>query len=629
MLIKRLLKYRLKQFIFLVMISIICISNANAWVYPEHRRISILAIQQLSQAQQQLLHQIWQEIRKGNELRLSEQVFNLHQPNPVTQIDFAAWSAIAGDHSCSPNNMLETILKSNWILKVASIANQLEEDFLNVKNNTQLVNTLRKSDLKLMRTDNEYVTRAGANSVHFLLPRQTVSVSGKDFLMSSIEAGAPLNAMGAYAYYHQQALHKSKLYASLPNEDPSRTILIMGALADEAFAIHFLQDAYAAGHAVGSWGNASQQKGTHDYYNEHGLAVDTWDGKKQVVFGDAYLKKEDLALTAEAVTKSLAQVLNSISSNNFSNPIKVAPYADTFNICNNTLMPTQQYDIASINEIFQKTLVPGLANGSGALPRFRAEIGSFIGISTALIGSSLSGGFAKDQNTIGGMGGIEGNIRFGIGLNGVLNQSGDGLAFIQFGWRQDGASNNNIINSNPSVLASNAITSAIPARSGYNIRIRMPFYIIPGDLLLAIPTLLFTSPKTLSRMAVGAVNGGLIPWQSVITTKVGRFQMVLGREVGITLYGLKTPRDYILIPTANSSVAVEYRSTKLEFPILEYRPSRKFSQDQTSTVLVQLSAGVDMPHKAKSIFPIGEPTPVLKPIWFSSIRFMFNWRHYL
>lgn len=629
MLIKRLLKYRLKQFIFLVMISIICISNANAWVYPEHRRISILAIQQLSQAQQQLLHQIWQEIRKGNELRLSEQVFNLHQPNPVTQIDFAAWSAIAGDHSCSPKNMIETILKSNWILKVASIANQLEEDFLNVKNNTQLVNTLRKSDLKLMRTDNEYVTRAGANSVHFLLPRQTVSISGKDYLMSSIEAGAPLNAMGAYAYYHQLALHKSKLYASLPKEDPSRTILIMGALADEAFAIHFLQDAYAAGHAVGSWGNASQQKGTHDYYNEHGLAVDTWDGKKQVVFGDAYLKKEDLALTAEAVTKSLAQVLNSISSNNFSNPIKVAPYADTFNICNNTLMPTQQYDIASINEIFQKTLVPGLANGSGALPRFRAEIGSFIGISTALIGSSLSGGFAKDQNTIGGMGGIEGNIRFGIGLNGVLNQSGDGLAFIQFGWRQDGASNNNIINSNPSVLASNAITSAIPARSGYNIRIRMPFYIIPGDLLLAIPTLLFTSPKTLSRMAVGAVNGGLIPWQSVITTKVGRFQMVLGREVGITLYGLKTPRDYILIPTANSSVAVEYRSTKLEFPILEYRPSRKFSQDQTSTVLVQLSAGVDMPHKAKSIFPIGEPTPVLKPIWFSSIRFMFNWRHYL
>lgn len=157
----------------------------------------------------------------------------------------------------------------------------------------------------------------------------------------------------------------------------------------------------------------------------------------------------------------------------------------------------------------------------------------------------------------------------------------------------------------------------------------MPFYLIPGDLLLAIPALLFTSPKTLSKMGVAAVNGGLVPWQSVINTKIGRFQMVLGREVGVTLYGLKSPRDYILVPTANSSVAVEYQSTKLEFPFLEYRPSRKFSQDQSSSILIQLSAGVDMPHKAKSIFPIGEPTPELKPIWFTSIRLMFNWRHYL
>lgn len=164
------------------------------------------------------------------------------------------------------------------------------------------------------------------------------------------------------------------------------------------------------------------------------------------------------------------------------------------------------------------------------------------------------------------------------------------------------------------MLASNAIASAIPARAGDNIRIRMPFYLIPGDLLMAILAFLFTSPKTLSKMGVAAVNGGLIPWQSVINTKIGRFQMVLGREVGVTLYGLRTPRDYIRVPTTNSSVAVEYRYTKLEFPFLEYRHSRKFAQDQSSSLLVLLSAGVDMPYKAKSVFPIGEPTPELKPI---------------
>jgi hypothetical protein len=620
---------KIKYNIALMVIGLLCISKANAWVYPEHRRISILAIQQLSQSQQLLLQQVWQEIRKGNETRLSEQVFNLVQTKPVTQIDFAAWPAIAGDHSCSPANMLETILKTDWILKVATIGDALEQGFASVKNNAQLINTLRKSDMQLMRADNTYATRAGANSVHFLLPRQSVTITSQAYLQDCIAPGASLNAMGAYAYYHQQALLKARLYASLPKDHENKSALLMGAMADEAFAIHFLQDAFAAGHTAGSWGNASQQKGTHDYYNEHGLAVDTWDGKKQVVHGDAYLKKEEAAFTAQTVAQSLAQVLASISTPELNIPVQVSASADSFNICSNLVMPTTQYDLFRINAIFQTTIVPGLANGDGALPRFRAEIGSFIGVSTALIGNSLAGGFAQNQNTIGSMGGIEGNIRFGIGLNGVLNQSGDGLAFIQLGWRQDGASSNNIINSNPSVLASNSITSAIPARAGYNFRIRMPFYLIPGDLLLAIPALLFTSPKTLSKMGVAAVNGGLVPWQSVISTKIGRFQMVLGREVGVTLYGLRTPRDYILVPTANSSVAVEYRSTKLEFPFLEYRPSRKFSQDQSSSILIQLSAGVDMPHKAKSIFPVGEPTPELKPIWFSSIRILFNWRHYL
>ncbi|PJE45660.1 MAG: hypothetical protein CUR34_12540 [Sediminibacterium sp.] len=177
MFLLRLFNYKIKYKIALMVIGLLYVSKANAWVYPEHRRISILAIQQLSQTQQQLLHQIWQEIRKGNESRLSEQVFNLVQTKPVKQIDFAAWSAIAGDHSCSPATMLETILKTDWILKVATIGDELEQGFSTVKNNSQLINTLRKSDMQLMRADNAYVTRAGANSVHFLLPRQSVNMT--------------------------------------------------------------------------------------------------------------------------------------------------------------------------------------------------------------------------------------------------------------------------------------------------------------------------------------------------------------------------------------------------------------------------------------------------------------------
>ncbi len=43
--------------------------------------------------------------------------------------------------------MLETILKTDWILKVATIGDELEQSFSNVKNNSQLINTLRKSDI--------------------------------------------------------------------------------------------------------------------------------------------------------------------------------------------------------------------------------------------------------------------------------------------------------------------------------------------------------------------------------------------------------------------------------------------------------------------------------------------------
>ena len=70
--------------------------------------------------------------------------------------------------------------------------------------------------------------------------------------------------------------------------------------ADEAYAIHFLQDMFAAGHVAGTWGDASQRKGTHDYYNERGLKVSTWDGDIAVLTGDAWMRtkmpKEQLLL---------------------------------------------------------------------------------------------------------------------------------------------------------------------------------------------------------------------------------------------------------------------------------------------------------------------------------------------
>jgi len=612
----------------LLVVNIFIATSVKAWVYPEHRRICLMAIQQLDAPYKTLLDNYWSELRVGNENRLTANVIVPMQSGTIQHLDFAAWPAISGDHSCSPADMLQTVLHSNWILEVASIAAELEHGLAEASGRTKHINTLRKSDMQLMRADNAYVTRAGANSVHFLLPRHSATINSTDYLMACIAANAPINAMGVYAYFHTRALRKAAMYANSHTDSLEKRALLLAAFADEAFALHFLEDAFAAGHAAGSWGSASLQKGTHDYYNEHGLEMQTWDGKRYVVMGDAYLRQEDGVLAAAAVGKSLEQLLRAASTRVDVDQSVVATAADTLNVCANLVMPNAVYDTTAIYAVYRNTLMPGLENGVGDLPRFRAELGGFFGVSAALSGSSLSGGFVKDQTALGAIGGIEGNIRLGVGLDGVLNQAGDGLAFVQFGWRQDAASSNNIVNANPSTLASNALSSAIPARAAYNIRIRLPFYLIPGDLLLASPLLLLTSPKTLDKMAVAAVNGGLLPWQSGIATGSGRFQCVLGREVGISLYGLRTPKDFILAPNNSTTVAVQYRSTKLDFPLLEYRPLRTFSQEQTSSLMLQLSIGVDMPHDAETILPMGDATPELKNIWYSSLRIIFNWRKY-
>ena len=57
---------------------------------------------------------------------------------------------------------------------------------------------------------------------------------------------------------------------------------------------------------------------------------------------------------------------------------------------------------------------------------------------------------------------------------------------------------------------------------------RVPFWLIPLDLLIAAPLLGTTSPETFTQMAAVAANGGLLPWQAGIATSFGRFQFVLG-----------------------------------------------------------------------------------------------------
>ncbi|MGZ5393514.1 MAG: hypothetical protein ACXWD3_17225, partial [Mycobacterium sp.] len=91
-------------------------NTASGWIYPEHRDIAVLAVEGLNPERKAEFDRLWQEARWGDEGRLCVQGADGQQGVTPECIDWAALSGIAGDHSCSSQDMLDTVRKTEWIL---------------------------------------------------------------------------------------------------------------------------------------------------------------------------------------------------------------------------------------------------------------------------------------------------------------------------------------------------------------------------------------------------------------------------------------------------------------------------------------------------------------------------------
>ena len=279
---------------------------AFAWVFPEHRDITVFSVQRLDADRQIQLQALWSEARRGHEQRLCAQIADPAQgPNPAC-IDFGAMAAISGDHSCSARDMLDTSLNSPWVLGVTRIAGRLKTQLAAASRPSERSNAVRNSDLALERTDPEYVTRASSNNAHFLLARSAVDMDPEAYGLLALSPKAEVNALGTYVWYHRRALDRARRIARGEAPVEARADAVRAALADEAFALHFLEDSFSAGHVAGNWGGTATRKGTHDFYSERGLALNTWNGDHFVGQGDAYMKPED---AGRAVQYSLIGML--------------------------------------------------------------------------------------------------------------------------------------------------------------------------------------------------------------------------------------------------------------------------------------------------------------------------------
>jgi hypothetical protein len=472
--------------------------TAVAWVFPEHRDISLLALERLEPAKRLVLVKLWSEARLGHESRLCAEMADSSQGEKPACLDYPSWPAIAGDHSCSANDMLNTVLDSPWILKVAGIGAHLSSSLATSTRPDQRFNAVRDSDIALLHADPAYVTRAGSNNAHFLLPRADVSMSAEAYEGAALGPHAGMNTLATYMWYHLRALAKAAQIAEgdLPADMHPRAALAV--LADEAFALHFLEDSFAAGHLIGTWGSSAVRMGTHDYYSEHGLEVETWDHKRFVALGDAYMRQEDADRAAAAVRDSLAQVVTALKGGmrvvQQAGPTATEP--EGFDVCHESHFPTapgQIEDVQQLIPIVAQTPEPGLGAGKGELPRFRAELGPFVGLSSGISTVALAGGFGSSQTDAGVTGALDLSFRIGLGVEGVLNPSSDGLTFVDVGVRQDSPAHGG---------------SSVPDRGAVALRARAPFWLIPGDLILAAPVLAFIKPQVLQKMAVRAANGG-------------------------------------------------------------------------------------------------------------------------
>src|ERR1017187_8820312 len=162
--------------------------------------------------------------------------------------------------------MLGTALSAPWVLGVEKVSAGLKAQLAAAKRRSDRTNAVRNSDLALERTDPEYVTRASSNNAHFLLARPNIDMDPETYVRLALSLKSEMNALATYAWYHLRALDRARSVSLGVVPAALHADAVRAALADEAFALHFLEDSFAAGHLAGNWGTTAMRRGTHDFY---------------------------------------------------------------------------------------------------------------------------------------------------------------------------------------------------------------------------------------------------------------------------------------------------------------------------------------------------------------------------
>jgi len=279
--------------------------------------------------------------------------------------------------------------------------------------------------------------------------------------------------------------------------------------------------------------------------------------------------------------------------------------------------------------------VPGRGAGEVHPPRFRDELGPFSGVFASVTGGPVWGGVSSSTRPLAA---IAAGMRFGFGVEGVTGSVGTGLTFVEVGLEMSASQVDNCDQaSSCSGLGASALFPRVPARTGLRFGLRLPFWLVPGDMILLAPVLALASPRTLSNVGVAAASGGFIPYEQSVRTGAGIFQIVLGREVQGTLYGyLLGDRTVplLIVPIDNPNPGgspygvLALKSLSLGFPVVEWTPFRTFATQVAFGLQLQLGFGVEVPLSRQLVFPTGVPAPNVSTSWSVFLRVQADGRYF-
>jgi hypothetical protein len=466
---------------------------AHSWVFPEHVEITRRAVRDLyvegTPTERALLATV------NAVLGLCEEDFSAHCAT------FASLVALAGDHGCTPRALRTTLDEASrneehWLWRVLTVARETRKNLKAADRSAPDREDIRRQmHVDMQSADARYLARALVDYSHFQHMRSSASTRDvRRYLSAAFTAAGPANATASYANYHVVALRLAAEAVRISGSLQRRDWLARAFMA-EAFALHFLEDSFSAGHFVGHWGDEATRLGTHDYYSRTGVETGSWRAPSDrfVAHGDAFLSDAEANWAAAAVRTSLAQVLRAATAE----PVAERLLADVrgalgeegYDTCGRADVPVGLSALArsqSIQEVIGFEPIP--APHFPPIGRVRAEKGPFLGgAATAAVS------YATPAKTTGVE--IRAALRAGFGAAGIVDDPLNAQAFFEGG------------------VVGQYLPAAAGDRSlvGYSFRLRAPGYLflVDGMVAVALAQILKAECPICLEWGASAAGGGL------------------------------------------------------------------------------------------------------------------------